>query len=64
MYVEKDKTMAKNERFEKTYSQGTMNVTEIWVEKETGVNYLFIANGFGGGLTPLLDVEGKPIITK
>ena len=56
--------MAKNERFEKTYSQGTMNVTEIWVEKETGVNYLFIANGFGGGLTPLLDVEGKPIITK
>ena len=22
--------MAKNERFEKTYSQGTMNVTEIW----------------------------------
>ena len=28
--------MAKNERFEKTYSQGTMNVTEIWVEKETG----------------------------
>ena len=23
--------MAKNERFEKTYSQGTMNVTEIWV---------------------------------
>ena len=28
--------MAKNERFEKTYSQGTMNVTEIWVDKETG----------------------------
>ena len=56
--------MAKNERFEKTYSQGTMNVTEIWVEKETGVNYLFIANGFGGGLTPLLDAERKPIITK
>lgn len=25
--------MAKNERFEKTYSQGTMNVTEIWVDK-------------------------------
>ena len=33
--------MAKNERFERTYSQGTMNVTEIWVEKETGVNYLY-----------------------
>ena len=34
------------------------------VYQETGVNYLFIANGFGGGLTPLLDAEGKPIITK
>ena len=32
--------MAKtSERFEKIYSQGTMNVMEIWVDKETGVNY-------------------------
>ena len=49
--------MAKNERFEKTYSQGTMNVTEIWVEKETGVNYLYHAAGYSGGLTPLLDLS-------
>lgn len=26
-----------NERFMKTYSQGAVNVTEIWVDKETGV---------------------------
>lgn len=32
--------MAKDQRFEKIYSQGSMNVTEIWVDKETGVNYL------------------------
>ena len=63
MYVEKDKTMAKNERFEKTYSQGTMNVTEIWVEKETGVNYLYHAAGYSGGLTPLLDRDGKSVIS-
>jgi len=25
--------MAKNQRFEKVYSQGTMNVTEIWIDK-------------------------------
>ena len=50
--------MAKNERFEKVYSQGTMNVTEIWVDKETGVNYLYHA-----GMTPLLDREGKPVIS-
>ena len=27
-------------RFKKTYSQGTVNVTEIWVDTETGINYL------------------------
>ena len=55
--------MAKNDRFEKIYSQGTMNVTEIWVDKETGVNYMYHVSGYGGGLTPLLDRDGKPIIT-
>lgn len=53
----------KNDRFERTYSQGAVNVTEIWVDKETGVNYLFHVSGSSGGLTPLLDREGKPIIT-
>ena len=55
--------MAKNDRFEKIYSQGTMNVTEIWLDKETGVNYMYHVSGYGGGLTPLLDRDGKPIIT-
>lgn len=32
-----------------------MNVTEIWVDKETGVNYMYHAAGYSGGLTPLLD---------
>lgn len=50
-------------RFEKTYSQGITNVTEIWVDKETGVNYLYRSNGYGCGITPLLDREGKPVIT-
>lgn len=51
------------ERFEKVYSQGAVNVTEIWVDKETGVNYVFHASGYAGGLTPLLDREGKPVVT-
>lgn len=54
----------KDERFEKTYSQGTVNVIEIWVDRETGVNYLYHKSGNSGGLTPLLDGEGKPIITQ
>lgn len=55
--------MAKNDRFEKIYSQGAMNVMEIWVDKETGVNYVFHASGNAGGMTPLLDREGKPVVS-
>ena len=36
----------------------------IYVDKETGVNYLYVQNGYGGGLTSLLDADGKPGITK
>lgn len=53
----------KNERFVRTYTQGTLTVMEIWVDRETGVNYLFRNGGDAGGLTPLLDREGKPVIT-
>lgn len=52
-----------NERFVKTYSQGISNITEIWVDKQTGVNYVFHASGYSGGLTPLLDKDGKPVVT-
>ena len=51
--------MGKNDRFEKVYSQGTMNVMEIWVDRETGVNYVFHASGYAGGMTPLLDRDGN-----
>ena len=55
--------MGKNDRFEKVYSQGTMNVMEIWVDRETGVNYIFHVSGYAGGMTPLLDKDGKPVIS-
>ena len=55
--------MAKDERFEKVYSQGFVDVMEIWIDKETGVNYLYHTAGHGGGLTPLLDRDGKPVIS-
>ena len=50
-------------RFEKVYSQGAIDVMEIWVDKETGVNYLYHFSGYTGGLTPLLDRDGKPVIS-
>lgn len=56
--------MAKtDDRFVKTYSQGAMNISEIWVDKQTGINYLFHASGYAGGLTPLLNRDGTPVVT-
>ena len=55
--------MDKNERFEKIYSQGKVHEVQIWVDKETGVNYMFYHQGYAGGLTPLLDKDGKPVIS-
>lgn len=49
-------------RFEKACSQGTIVVTEIWVDRETGVSYVFHRDGPAAGLTPLLDKEGKPVV--
>lgn len=50
-------------RFVKVYSQGTLDVTEIFVDRETGVNYLFRGAGNAGGLTPLLNKDGTPVVT-
>lgn len=55
--------MADNKRFEKIYHQGMVEITEIWVDKETGVNYIYHQSGYSGGLTPLLGKDGKPVVT-
>ena len=54
--------MAKEKRFKKTYSQDCGSL-QVWVDKETGVNYLFVSSGYAGGLSVLLDKEGKPTVT-
>lgn len=54
----------KEKRFKKVYSQGALDGVEIWVDKETGVNYMFKISGYAGGLTPLLDANGKVIVTR
>ncbi len=55
--------MAKEKRFVRTYTDGAFGSNEIWVDTKTGVNYLFHASGYAGGLTVLFDREGKPIIS-
>lgn len=54
--------MAKD-RFEKVYTQGFLGTMEIWVDRPTGVSYLYRKDGYSGGLTPLLDKDGRPVIT-
>ena len=55
--------MAKKEkRFIKVYSQDLSSVV-IYVDKQTGVNYMYVNGGYGGGLTPLLNRDGTPVVT-
>ena len=55
----------KEDRFICVYSEVsfTLGVLRVLVDRETGVNYLYHAAGNTGGLTPLLDREGKPVVT-
>ena len=57
--------MPKDDRFIVMYEQGGIlnDTVQILVDKKTGVSYLFIHSGHAGGLTPLLDKEGKPVIS-
>ncbi len=51
------------DRCKKVYSQGMLSFTEMWVDTDTGVNYIWHQNGNSGGLTPLLGRDGKPVIS-
>lgn len=57
--------MAKKEkRFVKIHEEGgVFSGVAVFVDKETGVNYLFVQSSEAGGLTPLLDRDGKPVIS-
>lgn len=36
---------------------------QVIVDRETGVNYLFVKSGTTGGITVLVDAEGRPIVS-
>lgn len=57
--------MKKEKRFVVTSYEGNAfsNEATVVVDRLTGVNYLFFKSGYAGGLTPLLDRDGKPVIT-
>ena len=56
----------KEDRFIKTVVDNggfSDNYMAIYADRKTGVNYLFAQNGYAGGLTVLVDANGKPIVT-
>ena len=54
----------KNDRFIVKEKSGGFSVgTYVLVDRETGVNYLYANSGYSGGLTVLVDAEGKPVVT-
>lgn len=54
----------KNKRFIIAEKQSGFSVgTYVLIDRETGVNYLYVNSGYSGGLTVLVDAEGKPIVT-
>ena len=56
--------MKNNERFVCTFTQGSAKGVQIWVDTQTGVNYIYFHQGFAAGFCPLLDANGKPVISK
>lgn len=56
----------REDRFKKILVDGggmTESRMEIYVDRKTGVNYLFSSSGNAGGLTVLVDRDGKPIVS-
>ena len=56
-----------DKRFEVIYKEGNTLMTErtmILRDRETGAEYLFVQCGYAGGLTPLIDKLGEPVVTR
>ena len=53
-----------NKRFEITETVGSVKGFYVVVDKETGVNYVVAKFGTGVGICPLIDKNGKTIVTE
>ena len=54
--------MAKERRFIIGKSEGNIKGVKIITDSVTGVQYLFAHSGYAGGLTILIDQNGKPLV--
>ena len=53
--------MGEDKRFQVVYTQGVADITRVLLDTETGMLYLEMHDGYAGGITPLLDSEGRPM---
>lgn len=60
--MKKNKKLKRFVRVYKEYSTCD-TLSTIYVDRETGINYLMVRASYGVAMTPLLDADGKPIIT-
>lgn len=51
-----------NNRFEVIEKQGKMTQFQTIRDNQTGVLYMSYAQGYGLGLTVMVDQEGKPLV--
>ena len=51
--------MKKEKRFEIIHEEKLGMLRDVFVlrDKQTGAEYLFVQNGYGGGLSPLMNKE-------
>ncbi len=60
--------MRSEKRFKIVLTEGSQlreeGIRQILVDTETGVNYLVWKSGYAGGITPLLNQDGTPVISK
>ena len=57
--------MPKDTRFEVIETQnGFMTEIKVIVDKETGVNYMFVKDGYSGGLCVMVDEDGDPLVSE
>lgn len=53
----------KPNRFQRVLQEDKLfGCSEIWVDTQTGVQYFYRSSGYGGGMTVLVDAEGKPLL--